>query len=156
MVANPTAPSAQIGKPLWKRPWFWIVAAPVAGFLFIVTLGLVATFAVPHVLQKFAVASRGKCRLDIIAIRDACTEYAIANGGKFPPSLQSLLIPDVNGRKYLDTTSTPKDPWGRPYLYDPPGPGRPRPIIQSLGRDGQLGGEGDDADLDSESLGETK
>lgn len=156
MEPNATAPSVPIEKPFWKKPWFWVAAAGAMTFLFLVALGLVATLVVPRVLKKFQFASRKKAEADIHAIDSALTEYAIANGGKFPDSLVPLVTPDVNGQTFLDTRSLPKDPWGRGYEYDPPGPGSPKPRIRSLGRDGQLGGEGDDADIDNFSLESTK
>ena len=122
----------------------------------IVIIGLLATLVVPNVLQKFAVASRKKAQVDLVQIKNALTEYAVNNGGKFPDSLEVLVTPDVNGHTYLDQTKIPKDPWGREYMYEPPGPGQPQPRVYSYGRDGQMGGEGDDADIDNLSLGEGK
>lgn len=156
MEANPSVPplpiEKAIEKPIWKKPWFWVIAAGAAGFLGLVTLGLLATLVVPNVLQKVAFASRKKAELDIVMIRNAVSEYAVANGAKFPDSLQALITPDLKGRTYLDTTRVPKDPWGRAYIYEPPGPGHPKPRVLSYGKDGRPGGEGDDTDLDSDSL----
>jgi general secretion pathway protein G len=122
----------------------------------IVIIGLLATLVVPNVLQKFAFASRKKAEADLVTIKNALTEYAVANGGKFPDSLEVLVTPDVNGHTYLDTTKIPKDPWNREYMYDPPAPGQPQPRVYSYGKDGQLGGEGDDADIDNLTLSEGK
>ena len=122
----------------------------------IVIIGLLATLVVPNVLQKFAFASRKKAEADLVAIKNALTEYAVANGGKFPDTLEVLVTPDVNGHTYLDTTKIPKDPWGREYMYEPPGQGQPQPRVYSYGKDGQMGGEGDDADIDNLTLGEGK
>jgi general secretion pathway protein G len=41
----------------------------------------------------------------------------------------------------------PLDPWGRPYLYKYPGEHGDEPDIVSLGADGQVGGEGTNADI---------
>ena len=57
--------------------------------------------------------------------------------GKFPP----------NG--YL--SAFPRDEWNNDYLYISPGAQRPYEII-SLGRDGEEGGEGYDADIKSWEL----
>jgi hypothetical protein len=48
---------------------------------------------VPNVLQKFSFASRKKAESDMVAIRHAITEFAVANGGKFPDRLQILVTP---------------------------------------------------------------
>ena len=152
MESNPSLPPLPIEKPIWKKTWFWLLAAGAAGCLGFLALGLLATLVVPNVLQKFQFASRQKAEADIFLIREAVKEYAVANGGKFPDSLQDLVTPDVHGRTYLDTTKVPADTWGRTYIYERPGPGNPQPRVLSYGKDGQPGGEGDDADLDGGSL----
>ena len=44
----------------------------------------------------------------------------------------------------------PDDPWDRPYLYRSPGEHNPDSYdLLSLGRDGEIGGEGEDADIES-------
>ena len=136
-----------------KRPWIWITVG--AGALLVVglvTLGLLATLVVPNVLQKYSLATKEKAKVDIAAIEYALKEYAIRNGGKYPESLEALVTPDVNGQTFLDAAHLPRDPWGREYIYEPPGPGQPQPIVRSYGRDGQPGGEGDDADVDNLSI----
>jgi general secretion pathway protein G len=120
----------------------------------IVIIGLLATLVVPNVLQKFAFASKKKAQVDISTIDAALKEYAIANGGKFPDSLEALVTPDVNGHTFLDQNKIPKDPWGNEYMYEAPGPGQPQPKVYSYGKDGQAGGEGDDADFDNISIKE--
>jgi general secretion pathway protein G len=50
----------------------------------------------------------------------------------------------------------PKDPWGNEYLYEAPAPGQPQPKVMSYGKDGQPGGEGDDADMDNITIREGK
>ena len=44
------------------------------------------------------------------------------------------------------------DPWDRPYLYITPGPDEHPYEVVSYAADGQLGGEGENADLSSVSL----
>jgi general secretion pathway protein G len=44
----------------------------------------------------------------------------------------------------------PSDPWGRPYVYLAPGHANPDGYdLYTLGRDGRVGGEGEDGDLTS-------
>jgi general secretion pathway protein G len=48
---------------------------------------------------------------------------------------------------YLETTSLPKDGWGRDFMFQLyPESGKPF-VIKSFGADGEEGGEGYDADL---------
>jgi general secretion pathway protein G len=152
MEANPTVPPLPIDKPIWKKPWFWWITAGAAGCFGFLALFVLATFLVPNVVQKFQFTSRKKAEADIVAIQSALTEYSVANGGKYPESLEALVTPDVHGWTYLNAMHVPKDPWGRTYVYEPPGPGNPRPRIFTLGKDGKPGGEGDSADIDSSSV----
>ena len=115
----------------------------------IVIIGLLMTLVVPNVIQKFFQAARTKAKADITAMVQALDDYAINNGMKYPDTLEALVTPDVNGHAYLSQTKVPKDPWKNEYQYDPPGPGQPKPRVYSLGKDGQPGGEGDNADIDN-------
>jgi general secretion pathway protein G len=50
---------------------------------------------------------------------------------------------------YLSKVLAP-DPWGRPWIYVSPGHANPESFdLYSLGRDGKVGGEGEDADVTS-------
>ena len=50
---------------------------------------------------------------------------------------------------YLSKVIAP-DPWGRPWLYVSPGRANPESFdLYTLGRDGRIGGEGEDADVTS-------
>lgn len=118
----------------------------------IVILGLLATLVVPNVIQRLASAFRGKAKSDIMAIDSALKEYYILNGGKYPESLEALVTPDENGETFLDKRTLPVDPWGNEYLYDPPGSGESRARVYSHGKDGQPGGDGDNADIDNWSI----
>jgi general secretion pathway protein G len=131
-----------------SRLWFWIAVAAGLAVVALITLGIVSTFVLPNIVKKLEFASRSKAIADVRAIDSALIEFALANGGKFPDSLALLVVPDVNGKSFLDSTKLPRDPWGREYQYAVPAPGHPRPRVYSLGRDGMPGGEGDDADVD--------
>ena len=75
--------------------------------------------------------------------------------GNFPTTAQGLTAlvvrPEGAGKwhgPYMEK-AVPPDPWGRVYQYKSPGDvGRDYEIV-SLGRDGQPGGEAEDADLHS-------
>lgn len=118
----------------------------------IVILGLIATIVVPNVLDRFTFAQKKKAEMDITALDGALDTFALENGGKYPESLEILVTPDENGRTFLkNQTSVPVDPWNNPYIYEP-AQGGSLPKILSYGKDGQPGGEGDDADIDSQSM----
>jgi general secretion pathway protein G len=53
---------------------------------------------------------------------------------------------------YLKATTVPKDPWSNPYRYIQPGTKGGAYDLYSLGADGEVGGEGVDADIGSWNL----
>lgn len=118
----------------------------------IVILGLLATIVVPNVMSRLRTAQATAAKVDLGAISQAVELYAIENGGRYPESLEVLILEDENGKSYLKGYETvPEDPWGHEYQYDP-GSGRSDFEVFTLGADGQRGGEGDDADLSSKDL----
>ena len=154
-IESPTSPDPGSARriPIWG----WIaIAAAAAVLLGIVGIGVLATLVVPNVVQKLAVAQTDKAKVDITAIESALTEFATANGGRYPERLDALVTPDSNGQTYLEGSGIPRDPWGREYRYDAAGPDRPLPRVHTLGRDGAPGGEGADADLDNLALREDR
>jgi general secretion pathway protein G len=118
----------------------------------IVILGLLATLVVPNVMKQLFTANTSIAKQDISALAQAVTNYAIENAGKYPDNLEALITPDENGHSYLSgRTSVPKDPWKNEYVYQPPQSGLPFKVT-SYGRDGQPGGDGEDADIDNISM----
>ena len=115
----------------------------------IVILGLLAAVVVRNVWPMLSRAFEGRVKSDITTIDQALTDYATANGMRYPDSLEVLIQPDANGHRMLDRTTLPVDPWKNEYLYDPPRPGEPRPRVYTLGKDGAVGGEGDNRDIDN-------
>lgn len=118
----------------------------------IVIIGILATIVVPNVWQKFAMGQKAKVKVDITTIEGALKEYAMNNAGKYPDTLEPLVQPDANGYRYLNSSKIPKDPWNNESGYEPPVPGNPEPRIFTYGRDGTMGGEGDDADIDNRTI----
>jgi general secretion pathway protein G len=118
----------------------------------IVIIGLLATIVVPNVMQKFFASQTAKIKADITVIASALDQYAMANLGKYPDSLEALVTPDENGFKFLDYDQVPLDPYKNPYVYEPPGSGRATPIVLSYGQDGTPGGDGKDKDIDFEMV----
>jgi len=120
----------------------------------IVIIGLLMTLVVPNIIKRFFQAQSTKAKADIVALGHALDEYAINNSGKYPDSLEPLVQPDANGNSYLEgyNGKVPKDPWNNDYQYEGPQPGRSHPRVISFGSDGAPGGEGDAADIDSETI----
>jgi type II secretory pathway pseudopilin PulG len=102
----------------------------------------------PNVLMTF-LEPRAKALIDILKIKTALESYAQGHDGKFPDSLDVLVETGSNERQLIGSRDALRDPWGRQYLYEPPSPEHAEPRVFSYGRDGEPGGEGEDADLDS-------
>ncbi len=146
MGRSPSSSDGAMGAKRWSlRPWIAFVAGCVVG-------STAAIVILPKGLADLASTHCPKVDSDLRAIESAVNEYAVANGGRFPTTLQQLVTPDQKGRTYLDCVRVPVDVWGRESIYELPGPGQPRPRILTLGRDGRPGGKGDDADIDNLSF----
>jgi general secretion pathway protein G len=128
----------------------------------IVILAALATLVAPKFFGQKEQALRTQAKVQIRNIEQALQLFYVDNG--FYPSteqgLQGLVEQPSIGRiprkwregGYLD--KVPKDPWGNDYLYISPGVNNKEYDILSYGADGQEGGEGTDADIQSWALEE--
>jgi general secretion pathway protein G len=122
----------------------------------IVILGILAGLIVPRIMGRPEEARRTKAALTLRSLDSALKLYKLDNG-VYPTTEQGLeaLIdkPETgtvpkNWREggYLDSSKVPKDPWGNDYVYIQPGEHGDYDL-SSYGRDGEKGGEGDNADI---------
>jgi general secretion pathway protein G len=118
-----------------------LVACSIAGLLLVLLI-------LPNLLQGFA-PDQAKAMIGVLKAKAALEAYAADHGGQFPGSLDSLVQPGVDARWSLRDREALLDPWGREYLYEPPGEAHAGPRVYSLGRDGRPGGRGEDEDIDS-------
>ena len=108
-----------------------------------------ATREHPQPTQISAVCARAIAKTHIASLHNGLEEYAILNGGRFPETLEVLVTKDSGGNSFLEDELLPTDPWGRPYIYEPPtGGGYEGLRVFTLGADGLPGGDGEDADID--------
>lgn len=123
----------------------------------VVILGILAALIAPNVISRIDEAQVVKVQQDLRAIESALKLYRLDNF-RYPDTedgLEALVTPpqDPNARwpagGYLDRM--PNDPWDRPYVYLHPG-NQGEFDVYTLGRDGQQGGEGLDADIGNWSL----
>ena len=120
----------------------------------IVILVTLASIATPMYLNYVSNANIGAAKSQVKLLADALTGYKTDN--KDFPSEESGLQALVENVDDLETWkgpylqgSLPKDPWGNDYVYRCPGEeGRPFEVI-SYGADGEVGGEGENADISS-------
>lgn len=77
---------------------------------------------------------------DLATIAQAAEQFALDHGGRYPSSIQDLLVGGARKEGYLaGRVTAPKDPWKREY--------RVALCVGTLGRDGKPGGTDDDQDL---------
>lgn len=122
----------------------------------VVILGILAGIVVPKLLDRPEEARRTKAELQIKSLEEALALYKLDNGS-FPSTDQGLIAlvtkPET-GRipiKYREggyIKKVPKDPWGGDYVYLAPGLNGDYDLL-SYGSDGEPGGEGKDADVQS-------
>lgn len=133
---------------------------PQAGFtlvemmVVIVIMGLLATIVVINVLPNQDRAMLEKANADVRLLDQAVEMYRLDNLSypSVEDGLASLVEPpaDLARNDRYKTggyiRQLPDDPWGNPYQYVYPGEHGTFDIY-SLGADGELGGEENDADI---------
>ena len=122
----------------------------------VVILGILAAIIVPNIMSKPGEARIAKAKTDVRAIEQALNLYRLDNN-VYPTTdegLEALVTKPSSAKNYKAggyLPRMPKDPWGRPYEYLNPGV-HGAIDIYTLGRDGQQGGEGEDADIGNWNL----
>lgn len=123
----------------------------------IVVIAILATLVAPNVFQHVGAAKDATARSQIEMIGAGLDSYRLHNGS-YPTSEQGLaalwevprIDPPANWRGPYLRKPVPLDPWGNPYVYISPGEVNPNGYdLISLGADGKLGGEGENADVTS-------
>jgi general secretion pathway protein G len=124
----------------------------------VVILGILATMIMPRILGRPEQARRMRAKIDIRNIESALALFK-TDTGRFPTTSEGfeVLVSDpgikgYNSDGYLD--KLPIDPWGNKYIYISPGLHGKDYDLESCGKDGEDGGTGDNADIESWNLDE--
>ena len=135
-------------------------AAREAGFsltevlVVILIIGLLSTVVLVNVLPALDQGRATKVQADIKALESGLEQFRL-DLARYPTTeqgLEALTSPPAglsNPQRYRQggyVKSVPLDPWGNEYQYLQPGENGPIDIY-SMGADGRLGGEGQDADI---------
>lgn len=117
----------------------------------LVILGLLVGIVAPRFFGQVGKSEAKVATAQIRALEDALDQYRL-DVGRYPTTEQGLVALNTQPSgvtrwqgPYLKK-SVPNDPWGNPYQYRSPGEHGEVDLF-SLGRDGQPGGTGDNADL---------
>jgi general secretion pathway protein G len=116
--------------------------------LVLVILALIGGLVLPGIIGK-AEGAKVKAAASQVSRLSMAVESYYLDTGSTPNSLEQLVDGDEDGWNgpYVKASSL-KDPWGRDYEYVFPGDHGDFDII-SYGADGQPGGDGKDADVNS-------
>jgi len=116
-----------------------------------VIIGLLAAYVGPKYFGQIGKSEVKTARAQIVSFEKSLEQYRL-DVGAYPTTeqgLAALVAKPANVAKwdgpYL-AKSVPLDPWGRAYVYKSPGD-HGEVDVTSLGRDGQPGGDGLDADI---------
>jgi len=120
----------------------------------IVIIGLLAAYVGPKYFSQLGKSEVTVAKAQIEAFDKSLDTYRL-DVGRYPSAEEGLnalmAAPPSAGAKwngpYLKK-GVPQDPWGHAYQYRSPGSKGEYEII-SLGKDGQPGGTGDNADISS-------
>jgi general secretion pathway protein G len=117
----------------------------------IVIIGLLAAYVGPKYFSQLGKSEVTVAKAQIAAFEKALDTFRL-DVGRYPTTeegLNSLLAQPASATKwngpYLKK-AIPPDPWGRVYAYRSPGSKGDYDVI-SYGKDGQPGGEADQADI---------
>ncbi len=124
----------------------------------IIVLGLLAGLVGPQIFGRVSEARSSTARTQLELMTVALDNYLLDNGS-YPTTQQGLQalreqpaqdpVP-TNWRGPYLRRAVPLDPWDRPYIYRYPGEQNPGSFdLLTLGRDGEPGGEDEDADVTS-------
>lgn len=114
-------------------------------------IAILAAIVLPNVLSNVDEANVTKAKAEMNSFKVALTQYKL-KFKKFPTTGEGMqaLVNNAAGIKMID--AVPKDPWGNDYIYRSPGTQGNDFEIISYGEDGQPGGTGYNADIESWNL----
>ncbi len=112
-----------------------------------VILGLLASLVGPAMFGKVDSSKVKTAQAQIQMLGTALDTFRL-DTGYYPDKLSELRSSDQRGwdGPYLPK-AVPLDPWGKEYNYQKPGENGAAYTLKSFGKDGQLGGEDDSADI---------
>ena len=119
----------------------------------LVIIGLISGLVGPQVMKLLGKAKSDVAKVQMDNIASSLNLFSL-DIGRYPTNNEGLSIlikkpdnlPQWSG-PYLNNDTIPSDPWNRPYVYIQPGTnGRPYQL-KSLGADGTIGGQAEDADI---------
>jgi general secretion pathway protein G len=120
----------------------------------ITIIGLIMALVGPRVLNYLAESKVKAARIQVESFASSLDLFYL-DAGRYPTTSEGLAAlsqrpgsVDAWNGPYLRGGVVPNDPWGHPYIYRSPGEHGAYEIV-SYGSDGQEGGTGTAADIES-------
>ena len=113
----------------------------------VVILGLLMSLVAPAMFSKVDSTKIKTAKAQMQMLETSLSTYRL-DIGSYPVKLDDLTSSDLPGwdGPYIPKL-VPFDPWGNAYAYESPGPEGESFLLQSFGKDGKRGGEGDSVDI---------
>ena len=119
----------------------------------LVIIGLISGLVGPQVMKLLGKAKSDVAKVQMDNITGSLNLFSL-DVGRFPTNDEGLYVlitkptdmPQWSG-PYLTADTIPDDPWNRPYMYIQPGNSGKPYQLKSLGADGVIGGQAEDADI---------
>ena len=117
----------------------------------VVIIGLLAGFVAPRYFGQVGKSEVNVAKAQLDALEKALDQYRL-DTGRYPSAelgLKALVERPPSESKWNGPylrKAIPLDPWGKPYLYRIPGEKGEFDLL-SFGKDGQPGGNGENADI---------
>jgi general secretion pathway protein G len=119
----------------------------------LVIIGLLSSIVGPQVMKLLGKAKGDVAKVQMSNIISSLNLFSL-DIGRYPTNSEGLLAliqkpSDVTqwSGPYLNIEKVPNDPWSRPYIYNQPGLNGKPYQLKSLGADGIIGGQAEDADI---------
>ena len=143
------------------RPKFYPGFTLIELMVVIVILGILAGLIIPRIMGRPEEARRMKARVQIESIETALKLYKL-DTGSYPTTEQGLqalveltqvdsLVKNWRKGGYLERGKVPKDPWENDFVYLEGGESGDFQL-SSYGKDGEPGGEDENADINNWEL----
>jgi len=130
---------------LKKRAGFTLIEIMVV----VLIIGLLVSVVGPNIWNALVKNQASIANTQIRGFHDALDQFKL-NNYKWPDSLEALTEPDpATGEPVLKRI--PLDPWQNEYVMEMDSDGKP--IIICYGADGVPGGEAENQDISSETIG---
>ena len=114
----------------------------------IAIIGILATIVVPKFMGAVKESQRTAAMAQIKAFQTALTQYRLYFK-KYPTTSEGLeALLNTSRGNLLESSTIPADPWGNKWVYTCPGTHSDFDIV-AYGADGQPGGDGENADVES-------